>query len=281
MEIVDILFNLSIALVAIDVSVYAISASLLGSQLKRNILFIQRRLRETEGEIKRIQETPTSSRQRLSDIGEKLEEFKKEETRFQSILFCLKVKGAVLYPCALLVVALLSLVIGLVLPEFAWLANPIASVFILLGSYKIYCTLRSVDFAATNIPLPTFDVCFYVNSENRLEIERATKQGILFEIGNSGYDIAEVIEVSLFFPPDFKVHKSVEYETNVQPDDETSVHPLHTGVFYDAEYLHVDTSIRIEVTITSPKEEKIYKIPVYISERKITEEDFELEIAVK
>lgn len=281
MEILDLIFNLTIALVAIDVSVYAISASLLGSQLKRNVLFIQRRLKETEGEIKRIQETFPSSRQRLSDIDEELEEFKTEERHFQNMLFCLKVKGAVLYPCVLFILALFSIVIGSILQNHVNLIALVASIFIFLGSYRVYCTLRSIDFASTNIPLPTFDALFYVNSEKRLEIEPAKKQNILFEIGNEGYDIGELIEISIFFPPDFKVHKSREYEINVQPKDATSVHPLYTGVFYEVDHLHIGTSIKVEIVVTSPEESKTYKIPVYTSERKIATQEFELEIVVR
>ena len=281
MEILDLILNLSIALIAIDVSVYAISASLLGSQLKRNVLFIQRRLRETEGEIKRIQENSSSSRQRLSDIEKELEQFKKEEKKFTDILYCLTLEGAVLYPCVSIIGALLLGVYGLFFPTEIFLITLGASFFILYGSYRVYCTLQSIDFAATNIPLPAFDVVFYTNAEKRLEIESAKKQKLLFEIGNSGYDVGELIEINIFFPPDFKVHKSREYEMNVQPEDMTSIHPLYTGVFYELDHLHVDTSVNVEVVINSPKDTKTYKIPVYVNERKITQEEFELEIVVR
>ena len=281
MEIIDLVFNLSIALIAIDVSIYAISASLLGSQLKRTFLFVQRRIRETEGEIKRIEKASSSSRRRLSDIEKELDQFKREEKYFQDIMFCLNLKGAVAYPCAFFILALLSAVIGLIFPTSEYLVTPLASLLILLGSHRIYCTLRSIDFAATNIPLPDFDVVFYVSDKKRLEIEPAKKQNLLFEIVNSGYDIGELIEFSIFFPPEFKVHESEEYEIAVQPKDMTSIHPSYTGVFYELAYLHIDTSDAVEIVITSPQDTKTYKLPVYVNERKITQEEFELEIVVK
>lgn len=140
--------------------------------------------------------------------------------------------------------------------------------------------MRSVDFAATNIPLPVFDVKFS-NGESSLEIHSAAKQTLSIGIGNLGYDVGEMIESGIFFPPGFTVHKSKEYTITPQGEGEDSFHPLHTGVFFNLDVLHVDTFIGFEVKITSPTQPNTYKIPVYVNERKVTQQLFELELVVR
>lgn len=280
MEIAELLSEISIALLAIDIAVYTIAAALLGSQLKRNVIYIQRRLEEAEAEIQQTKKHLPSPRQRLEKVDAEVEKFKKEEKSLQGNLFCLTLRGAVIYPCSLFAVSIILITAtALFLTEYIyWIAIP-AIGLLSWGSYRIYRTLVSIDFAATNIPLPDFEVSFS-NDEQKLELQPAKSQTISIAVSNSGYDLGEMIELSVFFPPSFKVTENPDYETYVQ-DENDPAFPSHTGVFFELDCIHVDTTILFDIKAISPKEPGSYKIPVYVNEREITQKAFELEIAVR
>jgi hypothetical protein len=281
MDIATILTEISIALIGIDIAVYTISVSLLGSQLKRNFVFIQRRLSEAEAEIEQTRIASSSPRQRLKKVEDEVAKFKSEETVLKKRMFCLTVKGAVLFPCFFYALSIvLAITADMLFSELInWIIVP-TTFLLLCGGYRTYCTLKSIDFAATNIPLPDFEASFAEGGQ-KLEIEPAKRQTISVDIGNTGFDVGELIEVSIFFPPDFTVKESKEYEVELQPADKSCSHPLHTNVSFDLGILHIDTFISFDIDLTSPKEAGVYKIPIYVNERKITQETFELEIIVR
>jgi len=280
MEIAGLLTEISIALVAINIAVYAIAAALLGSQLKRNFIYIQRRLEEAEAEIQRTKEYSSSPRQRLEKVDAEVKKFKKEEKALQDKLFCLTLKGAVLYPCCLFAFSIILIAAAsLFFPPYVYLTAIPAIVLLSWGSYRIYRTLLSIDYAAINIPLPIFEATFS-DDEQKTEMEPAKRQTLSIAVSNSGYDVGEMMEVSVFFPPSFKVAESPDYEIYVQPEKD-NVYPLYTGVFFELDCLHVDTTVIFDISITSSKEPHAYKIPVYVNERKITQKAFELEIVVR
>jgi hypothetical protein len=131
--------------------------------MKMNMMYIKRRLDETEKEIKLIQKDSQSSVDHLSSIQNELDKFTKEEKDFRDKLFCLNIKGAVFYPSGLLSLSIILAASAQLFPQGygLWLILVLlSSIKTLAGIYRIYCTLRSVDFAATNVPLPDFDVAF-------------------------------------------------------------------------------------------------------------------------
>ena len=106
MEILDLIINLSIALISVIISIYAISVSLLGSHLKTNERFIKKRLEETDAEIQEIRKNKPSSPERLFAIEQEIKEFQKEQKELNKILDCLSLYGAVIQPLFPLLVRL-------------------------------------------------------------------------------------------------------------------------------------------------------------------------------
>lgn len=278
MEAIDLIANLAFVLTAVDVAVYAISVSLLGSQLKRNMIHITRRLRETQYDIRDIQAGVSPSRASLSDIEAEVEDFKEEEKDLQDKLFCLTVKGAVLYPCIFFAIVLILVVVNSLVPAFAFWITVGALVFLVLGCYRISYTLRSIDFAATSIPLPVFGVSFF-DENTSLQMTHTNRQTVEIGVGNTGFDIGELISFCIFFPPGFVVHESEDYDTNIQPS--SSIYPSHTGVFVDWDRLQVDEWKGLSVDITAPSQAGTYRIPSVVSERKTAQQSFDLEIVVR
>lgn len=282
MDIFDLLGNLSIALITVDIAVYAVGVSLFGSQLRKNLLYLTRKLSKTEKDIETIKKSSLPSRNRIMEMEKRIKEYKEEERNLTGREFCLSVKGAVFLPCLLFAIALISVIIHPYLitsyEDYLIIAG-IASLFMFLGIYRLICTLQSIDFASKNKPLPDFDVYFH-NEEKRVIIDAGKKQSLVICLENKGFDVGELIDFSIYFPPEFKVHKG-NYQIAIQPDAPSVNHPLYSGVIFVTDYLHADIVAPIDITITAPDRKNTYKIPLCVNEKKITEEDFELELIVK
>ncbi len=277
----DLLTNLAIALLAVDIAVYTISVSLLGSQLKMSALYIKRRLEETEARIKKIQENKGLSKENIGPIQEELDRFQREEQSYRSNLFCLNVKGAVFYPSAFFFVSLLVVIssnftTGDLFIQIITFA--ISALFLAFGTYRIFLTLRSIDFAATNIPMPDFEVVFYENGQNKISLKLKEPKKITVSLDNNGYDMGENVEVNLMFPPEFQVDETEDVDLAIQQS--ISDYPNYTGVSMSIDYIHVNSSIWFDILLT-PLKVGTYKIHCFVNERKLAEKETELIIEVR
>ncbi len=267
-------------LIALVIAVYTIAVSLLGVHLKTNEMYVKRRLKETKYAIDDLQKSDSDYLEQLTSIEEEIKKAQKVAKKLEDVLYSLTLNGAVMQPLIPFIGTLLLSGVALLFPSITEIVLIVSIIFLVWGGYKMSCTLRAIDFAATNIPLPTFDVTF-ANDKKSIEIKSDTNQIISIAIGNSGYDLGESIEVSVFIPSSFKVYKDKSYLITIQPNTSASTHPSFIGVYYEIEILHVDTDITFDIKIKSPKVKDTFKIPVYVCERKINQEDFKLELIVK
>ena len=121
MEILELIINLSIALISVIISIYAISVSLLGSHLETNERFIKKRIAETDAEIVRIRNDGPSSAERLKQINEEIKEFETEKKKLDNILTCLSLNGAVILPIIPFVSLLILGAMGIYSPSNSYL----------------------------------------------------------------------------------------------------------------------------------------------------------------
>lgn len=290
-NVLGFLLNLILGLFTITIGVYAVSVSLLGAQLKRNKIFVQRRVSETENEIENIKKSKSDSLDRLSSIDVRIQELKSELKELNERSFCLELNGAVIYPCSLFIIALSIIILN----SYLSLIDEIyvvffSTIFIGGGIYRLYCTLASINFAATNIPMSDFKVRFS-NFTNQLILEPNKEYAISIDLENDGSEVAELIEFSIFFPPEFLIKEADDeeegedeylfYEVTIQPIIDEIDYPGYKSVTFEFEYLHIDAYYSNEIIITTPNIEDKYKIPIMIAEKEITQRDKELTIIVK
>ncbi|MCX6649109.1 MAG: hypothetical protein NTV61_06940 [Candidatus Bathyarchaeota archaeon] len=299
MENLDFLINLSLALIAVDISIYAIAIPLLQSELKLNFIFLERKLEEVKAELKKINENP-NPREGIKSIKQKIKEYELEEKKYASMLLSLRFKGAVIYPCICFFISILFLLLFQnILPSyitnFNFLTNIIitnVNLYIILsliipliplcyGMYKMFCTLNTIDFASTNIPLPDFDISFFGDLK-KVTLEGGTIQELTIEISNIGYDVGELVQLFINIPPELRVIESEDADYSVfkgSPLDKE--YPNWWMVSYSTDYIHVDSTENITILIETPPSNNVFKIPIWVAERKINQKEFHLDLEIK
>jgi hypothetical protein len=287
------IFNLLIALVAIDFTLYGIGIPYFQSQLGVNIRYLQKRLGETREKIKKLSESDKDARDNLENMQKTINNYKEEETNLFFKLFFLSYKGAVLLPLLFFSISLILIIIKQNLNLSLNFLNINISydntlfldgveiliiISLLVGVYLELVTLKSIDFAVKSIPLPIFDVTFD-ESKKSLDIDGGIKQIISLNITNVGYDVAELVDIMVFIDPQFEIIPTVE-DSLLKQDSNASIYPNYIGVMYSIEYLHIDTTSILDFVVVPPNKIEKYNIGVFINEKKNTESQVELELNV-
>lgn len=286
------IFNLLIALVAIDFTLYGIGIPYFQSQLGVNVRYLQKKLDETREQLKKLSESDKDARDNLENIQKTINNYKKEETNLFFKLFFLQYQGAVLLPLLFFSISLILIIIkqnlNLNFLNINILYNNISFldgteiliiISLLIGVYFELVTLKSIDFAVKSIPLPSFDVTFD-EAKKSLDLDGGVKQIISLNITNVGYDVAELVDVMVFIDPQFKIIQSVE-DSIIEQDSNASIYPNYIGVLYNIEYLHIGTTSILDFVTVPPNIIEKFKIGIFINEKKNTETHVELELNIK
>jgi hypothetical protein len=287
MTISELIVNISVSLIAIDLGIYAISNSLLNHQLRINTIFDERRYEETKAEIDTLSKSSSTSSEMLEKIKSRLNEEEKTLKKNKEKLNCLTLNGSVVIPC---IGFIISIILLGVIPEVFTLVNFSASNFInnslivlslvslFFGMFKLYCTLNAIEFSISHLPLPNFDVHFD-NEDKSIDLPVNKNMKLIIDFQNNGYDIAELIDFSAFFPPEFTINKNEEYYSiDYQPSFATysGYNRINVGI----EYLHIDSGIQVEIDLLTPSIIGTYSIPISIDEKKITQVSHKLIINI-
>ena len=248
---IDIIANMGTLLITIDIGIYAIANTLLSKQIKRNILYVQKRLFDTQ---QNIEEKNKGSPSDLENIQKEIIDLKREIKTNQDYLKSFMVSDSVIKPClslALAVFLISILEINTVLNNlYALNILILVQIFIIIigflyGIYKIYKTLIAIEFASLNIPLPILKIRFR-NGEKELDIKKDDKN---FEIivENDGYEIGEMTELTLFFPPEIQLNVSEDYTISKQTDIEK--YPNYNGISIEVGIIHINSSIGYNILL--------------------------------
>jgi len=249
--VIDIIANMGTLLITIDIGIYAIANTLLSKQIKRNILYVQKRLFDTQ---QNIEEKNKGSPSDLENIQKEIIDLKREIKTNQDYLKSFMVSDSVIKPClslALAVFLISILEINTVLNNlYALNILILVQIFIIIigflyGIYKIYKTLIAIEFASLNIPLPILKIRFR-NGEKELDIKKDDKN---FEIivENDGYEIGEMTELTLFFPPEIQLNVSEDYTISKQTDIEK--YPNYNGISIEVGIIHINSSIGYNILL--------------------------------
>jgi len=274
--------NLAVTLIAIDVGIFALANSSLVNQVQRKAIFVKRRLLETRHEISKLTEEGEPE-EAIEKIQKKINEYKKQNKEIEKTLFCLTLKGAVLWPNFFFIAALITYILKNNIDTIFTNLNIefdfffVFSGLMIIGIYRIYLTLKAIEYTSENVPLPDFQVEFG-NGENKISLVKEKESEIEFRIANTGFLIGEVIDLNIFFPDGMEVKEEDWFILEKQT--EMSFHPFHTSVWIELDYLHIDTASGHYISITPNLSVGEYKIPIYVNEKSITQKEFELTIEI-
>lgn len=290
----ELFINITIALIAVDISIYAIAIPLLQKELKMNFLYLERRLKDVNYELSELNKKK-DAREAITEIEVKIKEFKKEEKKYSFMLSCLRLKGAVIFPSSSFAISILFTIffnnlssellsffsdfkiINITLFDILHYLLPIT--FFIYGLYRILCTLNTIDFASANIPLPDIDISF-IGDKVDITLKGGKIQEVPLGIVNNGYDIGEYIDVMINLQPSFNILPSEEYSVYKESEFD-SEYPKWWRVFYNTDYLHIDTGEKFTLIIEPPNITQSFEIPVWIAESKSNQKEFKLIINVE
>lgn len=251
-----------IALLSITIAVYAVSASYLGRETRFARWRISRRIGQLTEKVKELNKMGDK------DVFKVVDEMNKEKGKCQSeitgLIFKLKVLswwGAVLFPSIIFGLSLILAISGINSTSPEPFINA-SSFFVVIGFFYLMFVIKTVDSAASRIPLPSFEVSFD-EKKKTIECEIKEQQEIRFNLTNKGEEVAEDVQLFVFFPPSFKVHSP---QTAIQSS--SFEYAGYTAAIFDVKLIHIDVSPYFSVTIDTPDKEGKYEIPITVFERK-------------
>lgn len=263
-----------IALISITIANYAVSASYLGRETR----LTRRRLDTRKDQLnRRIQELQAKGTVEIQDLKSEIQKAVKESKKLGNRITLLSWSGAVIVPCILFITSFIIAVYGLNLDD-GYLISLVASpLFLAMGFSVLLAVIGTIDSAARQIPLPEFDIVFEENAET-LTLKRKQEASFKLYIYNKGEDIAENVEVFVFFPPAFEVLPRKVYEIFKQ--DTYSNHPNYICVVLNYDLIHSGVFNWFTIKVKVPDEKRDFVIPVYLHEGKIGEIKTSLTIKV-
>jgi hypothetical protein len=271
----------NIALLAITIANYAVSASYLGRESNLSRWRMGRRKQKLLEKLKELRETT-----QIDSIKNEIGEAEAEQRGLGLRIFLLSWLGAVILPSMFFVISFVCSVFGMNAeihsqdPETQRFLEQQLVIFssgtLATGFVILLSVIRTIDSAAKKVPIPEFDV-YFKNLMKTLKLKRKETAIVSVCIRNKGEDIAEDVLTMTHFPPAFKVHLG-DYTTCKQGPE--ADHPDYDSAIFNLQWIHIDTIVNEDATITTPDETKSYEIYVDIYERKTGTSKHKLTIQV-
>lgn len=180
---------------------YAISVSYLGREVRRSRWLIRKRKKKLQKELKKLQKSIID----VDAVKQKISEYSKEEKMLSRNWFFLSFEGAVLVPSMCFIVALSLAAIGFNFPleeNQLYTTLGFSVLFIGGGFFYLLLTLKTVEWAASRIPLPKFEVLFESGLTKEV-FHRKERKEVNFWVNNIGELLAEDLKIYVFFSPEF------------------------------------------------------------------------------
>ena len=280
LQILLLLAYVAIGLMSITVPTYAISVSYLARETLKTLEDMRKRRRDLSEKLdelrKKLEEEPG-----VEGIKEEIEKFEEEEAELEDRLECLSAKGAVGYPFGAFALGLVCAAYGIyIFPENTSLPILASIISIAYGLYRLSKSLYAVEQAALRPEeklLPTFRVDF----ESGATVEKyklGEEKKVGFHVHNYGKEMAEDLDIMIFFPPVFELLKMRGY--GIAKQGPKTRYPNYNAAEFDFKLIHVAFEMPLTVHVKMPQKPDIYKIPVAIRARKIGISDHQLTIEI-
>lgn len=260
-----------IALIAITIANYAVSASYLGRETQVTRWRLEKRKDQLNKKVKELQ---AKGALQLQDLKTEIRKTEDEQAGLGTRIVLLSWIGAIVIPCILFIVSLIIAVLGmnsdiLISSGFVNFLNTqligVSSIFLAGGFIMLLIVIRTIDFAAKNIPVPQLTISFEKYAKE-LKLQKDKEAEICLWIENEGEDIAERIEVFVEFPPEFKIPEQRNYSIIKQPLEAT--YPNYNAVIFDIEFMHIENGRIAKISLVTPNDKKTFEIPVNFYEMK-------------
>jgi hypothetical protein len=278
-----LLASFNIALIAVAIANFAVSASYLGreTRLSRN------RMEKRKEELKRKLSDMQKEDIEIKSMKREIEQAEKDIARLSTRIFLLSWVGAVIGPSVFFGFSLVIAVLGMNSESLidSQRAGFLEQQFMILSSGALICgfiillgVIRTIDFAAKEIPVPIFKI-YFENRQTTTKLQRNVETQLLVCVKNIGEDVAKDVNIYLHFPPAFIPKEDIYYSLVKQADIGTD-YPNHNSVILAREVWHMETVLSYTIPIKTPEEKKTYEIPVYIYESKtgLTKDKLTIEV---
>jgi hypothetical protein len=275
MDTLQIIFDITLAFITIDITVYAIANSLLGKQLLKNLFIIKRRLEEVNDEIDNLRNAGGKTEDDLKEINNRIADFTKDKIKLEKTINSLKLEGAVIKPAiafciTLIIISLTNYILNSMSIEFNnlnlnYVIVIIALIPLIYGINQLYYTLKYIEYASTNILLPDINVYFY-NGEKTIQLKKDESNFITINLHNKGYEIAELVTFELFFPNNFTIEAGIGYVIEIQQPK--TPHQGYIGVIFEmTDIIHVTQVAKYDIVIKTPNITGKIQIPYELREK--------------
>ena len=267
-ETLVLLGNLSIALISVIIAVYSLAITFLGRETRRIIWSLEKREVDLERRFKRDEFN-------IEKFDEERGNLKKEKKNIENRLFFLKVNGSVFIPLVVFATSLLSALTGIYLypSYYSTIALYLSIIFLVGGFTFVLKVIKTVEWAASRIPMPSFNVTFSPLLKNK-KIKLNEFVDISFGIENTGEVLAEDLEVRINFPQGVKIQPTEFYSLSVQPEG-TDFEGYTSAIFrIDRIYQNISNEsppikVKSEIIKKHPIPIRVYERNVGFSEHKL------------
>jgi hypothetical protein len=261
----------SIALLALAVANYAVSASYLGRETRLSRKRMEVKRQELLQKLIELQKKDPQ----IAEIKKEIKESEADERRLSTRLFLLSWLGAVVLPSMFFVISFACAVLGLnseILPYDPRFLQQQMMIFSLgtisIGVMVLLFVVRTIDSAAKRIPVPKFDVSFQSGLKN-MKLGLKEKTIVTFCVANKGEDVAENVSIFVCFPPEFVVMESSVSTYIIYKQSPLTPTPNYIAAISKTGVLHIGNILEIGILLLMPEKQGTYEIPVNIYERKI------------
>jgi hypothetical protein len=258
-----LLATFNVALIAVAIANYAVSASYLGRETRLSRSRMERRKARLQSDLAELK----SQNIEISEIKEKINKAEKDVSSLNSRIFFLSWQGAVIIPVFFFSLSFLFALIGMnsdATLNFQLMV--LSSITLTIGFFEILLVIKFIDSAAKNLPIPEFSV--YFNDEKQsIILEAGQETEISLKIENSGEEIGEDVEIYRIFPVGFSVDGPSGYSK--MSYDSTATHPNCLCLSSNSAKLYPNIVHIGKLLIAAPAKKGTYDLDIEIYERKI------------
>jgi hypothetical protein len=268
-----------IALIAVTIANFAVSASYLGRETRLTRWRLEKRKQRLSEKLKELQ----NEEFQIEIIKKEIKDAEKDQNTLRNRIYLLSWQGAVIAPSMLFVISFISSVMVMNFDALAptmdirgYMILSVASLS--LGFSLLLVVIGVIDSAARQIPLPEFEV-YFKDMAKTAKVKCNERKEIAFCISNKGEDIAENMVVFINFPPVFKIQEDERYYRLMTQGIDTD-YPNYISAIFDVDFHYPETIVNASLVLIAPEKKGPYEIPIVIYERKTGKTKYNVTIEI-
>lgn len=284
-DILTLIVQLDIALISVSIAAYAIAVSFFGREIRKIMWAVETRKKQVQNFRKIAKEKEQLADLRITE--EELEQVEKRERQLRGQYRWLTFWRSIVLSLTLFLGSLILSTLEISFYEvfstqMQGVILTLAILFTSLGLASVLKTLSAIQFLGFQYPQPVLRIGFPTGTTIRRvgsrRINAGKKQEIDFTVCNFGEDIAEMLVLHFYFHPDFEVLQETNYD--VVKQSAQADYPQFLAAVFKHRIIHVNECYDFKIVVKAPKEDKEYRVPIRIYEKKLGYSSFELGLRV-